>query len=361
MNVTMRNADLVRELVLLEKVIHRKPSIPVLANVLIQAEELGRARLSATDLEIGLTSTCVADITEPGTITLPVRKFLDIVRAQSDPTINLAADAIGVKFSSGQFRSRLQALAATDFPKLPSPDGQEVVNLPRVPLKNLIAQVRFAISDKDQQRYYMKAALMALTTGAMKLVATDSSRLALSAATRTGTSEENVLIPSKAIDELSALLSEDGDKDVEFCHSDQHLFFRIDDRLMISRQVEGTFPAYERIIPATDANQILVKINRQHLVTVLKRHILISDVVLLALTENALDVSSVSAEVGEGSERISVAYTGAAVDIRFRAQYVLDFLTSALGESITLSLKDSYSPALFSDADYINVIMGMRV
>ena len=357
MEVSLKNTDLARELQLLEKIVAKKPSIAVLANVLFSAEN-GRVHLAATDLEIGLTGSCAAEIQNPGTVTLPAKRFLDMLKAQSDATINLVEDGGAIKFSAGQFKSRLTSLPAADFVTMPEVEGT-VMELPKLGLKRALHHVRFAISDKEQSKYFMKAALMILEDKKMTFVATDTSRLAISTLPRTGAGEDRVLIPSKCVDELLILLSDNDEGHVDFSRNEQHLFFRVDDRLLYSRQIEGKFPDYDRVIP--QANDKAVQIHREHLSTVVRRHILINDVILFSLKDNTLDISSAAHDVGESSERIAVVYPHEEVEIRFRGSYVLDFLSAAQGDQITLSLKDSNSPALFTDGDYRNVVMGMRV
>lgn len=358
MNITVAVADIARELGLLERIVGRKPTIPVLANVLIQANA-GGLLLSATDLEIGLIGACAATVHEPGAVTLPAKKLVEIVRAQTNANIDLMRDKQGaVRFTSGGFNSRLQSLPAADFPRLPVMDGIETLTLPRAVVKTLIPQVRYAVSDKDQ-KYFLRGAMLVLHEGELLVAATDSSRIALSKAARDGAAAESVILPTKVLDELLALLSEQGTTDITFAHTERHLFFDLDGRLLISRQIDGKFPNYERIIPKQ--NEHVADIGREKFVTVMRRLILISPTVLLSLSPSTLDVSSSSADVGEGLESIAVTYDGPKIDIRFNGQYVLDFLGGSASETVRLALKDGASPALFSDGDYINVIMGMRV
>jgi len=358
MDITVQNSDLLRELNLLEKVIGKKPTISVLSNVLIRAE-MGGLSMAATDLEIGLISGCAADVMEAGAITLPAKKLLDLVRAQSDTKVTMKSDAKGaVKFNSGGFQSRLQSLPAADFVGIPNGDGLTQYAIPRAPLKDAVAQVRFAISDKDS-RFYTKGAYVAFNEDSLLMAATDSARLALTTFKRTGPMREAVLVPSKCLDELSALLAEPGDGDVMFAQSDRHLFFDVDARLLISRQVDGKFPAYERIIPKNNTHKVTV--SRLEFASVLKRLVLIHDIVALSLKAFTLDLSAASAEVGDGVERLVVEYDGPDLNFKFQGQFILDFLSAATGEKVTLSFQHADSPALFSDGEYINVIMGMRL
>lgn len=359
MNVSLKNADLAREWSLLEKIVARKVVIPVLSNVLLSATEMGHVRLLATDLEVGLTGGCAADVIEPGEVTLPAKKFLDLLRAQSDPMVTLTSEPNGsVRLAAGPFKSRLQSLPATEFPAMPAMDGLPVTELPKLGLRRALEQVRFAISDKEQTRYYMKAAFMSLTDKKMTFVATDTSRLALSTAVRNESNEETALLPSKCVGELLALLDND-DGVVQFARNDQHLFFKVDDRILFSRQIDGQFPAFTKVIP--ENNSKVVMIPRDQFAAIIRRHALIHDVVVLLLGANILHISSASPEIGDSTEQLAVEYTGEPVEIKFRGAYVLDFLEAAKTDQIQLRLNDSFNPALFTSGEYLNVIMGMRV
>lgn len=358
MNIIVKVVDLSRELNLLEKIVGKKPTISVLANVLIQAG-MGHLTMAATDLEIGLVSGCVADVTEPGAITLPAKKLVEIVRAQTGDTITLTDDTRGaVKFASGKFASRLQALPAKDFVGIPNNDGMATWPIPRQALKQALPQVRYAISDKDT-RYFTKGAFFSFDQDTLTVAATDQSRLSVVKMARPGDARDAILVPAKAVDELIALLNEPGDGDVLFAQSERHLFFEVDGRLFISRQVDGKFPAWERIVPK--GNDKVATVDRQELIHVLKRMILLDDIVQLSLQAFTLDVSSASADVGEGIERLVVEYDGPSLTLKYQGQYLLDFLSSATSEKVSLAFKDTVTAALLTDGDYMNVVMGMRL
>lgn len=358
MHITVKNSDFSRELNLLEKVVGKKPTISVLANVLITAN-MGGLLLSATDLEIGLMGACAADVHEPGAVTLPARKLMEIVRAQSDGALTLKEDTRGaVKFTSGKFTSRLQSLPARDFPGIPSIEGHPSLVLPRNGLKAGITQIRYAISDKDS-RYYTQGAYLAFADNGLTMVSTDSARLAITQLARTGAARDAVLVPSKCLDELLVLLGEPGDSDVTFAQSERHLFFDLDGRVLISRQVDGKFPAYERIIPKHNEHKAMIA--RQEFVLILRRLVLINDVVALSFKEHTLDASAVSVEVGDGAEHMVIDYAGPELLMRFRGEFLLDFLNAASSDNIVIAMRDTASPIILMDGGYQNVLMGMRI
>lgn len=359
MKIAVNNVDLIRELNLLEKIVGKKPTIPVLANVLIQTADMGTLVLSATDLEIGLVGACPADVLESGSATLPARKLTELVRAQSDDKIMLESGPRGaVIFTSGKFKSRLQALPSEDFPKIPLVEGHPAIKLPRA-LKRMIAQVRYAISDKEG-RHFMKGALLSFREGqGLLMAATEGARLSVTEIPFGSEGWEPVLLPAKALDELFALLAEEGTGDITFARSDRHLFFELDGRLFISRQIEGKFPDYERIIPTQNEHRMVIE--RAAFASMLRRFVLIDEVVVLQLKENSLELSAASAEVGDGVEAVTALYEGPEIELRYKAQFLLDFLTTALSDTVTMDIKDIHTPVLFTDGNFFNVIMGMRM
>jgi len=357
MRITVKNADLARELALLEKIVGKKPTIPVLANVLMQANA-GGLLMSATDLEVGLIGACMADVHEPGAVTLPAKKFMEIVRAQDGADLTLTTDTRGaVKFTSGKFLSRLQSLPAEDFPSLPSIDGHPSITIPRDQLKGAIAQTRFSISEKDQ-RYFLKGALLTLPADKLTIVSTDSKRISVTTIPRPGPEWESVLVPVEALDELDALLSEAGTDDITFARSDRHIFFDLDGRLLISRQVDGKFPAWERIIPK--ANEHVAQVERFPLISMLRRAILINEIINVSFDTNTIDISAASSDVGDGLESLPAVYAGPKIVCKFKGEYLIEWLNQAVGSTVNIKLKDSESAALFVDGEYLNVIGVMK-
>lgn len=359
MNITVKTSDLSRELGLLEKVVGQKPTIAVLANVLIQAVQ-GSLILSATDLEIGLVGSCESLVTEAGEVTLPARKLMELVRAQSDNAITLRALTKGsVAFESGKFASKLQSLPGADFPGVPNMDGHQSVTLPRQHLRDLIRQVRYAINEKEK-KFQLKGALMIMNEGALGFVATDGARLSMTRIARPdGAACESIIVPDKALDELLALLNEPSTSpDVTFAHSDRHLFFDIDGRMLFSRRIDAKFPGFERMIPKQNEHVMTVDVN--DVIPVLKRAMLIDEVVSLTLDADCLLIRAMSTEVGEGAEEVKATYTGPTMTLKYKGQYLLDFLSATPTDAATIAVRDDLTPGLFTSGTFLNVIGGMR-
>lgn len=355
MNVACVSSDLVRELAVLERVVTKRPALPILSNVLLQASN-GWLHMSVTDLEVGLVTACQATVAQDGEVTLPAKRLSDLIKTfPSTSTVGILQDKNAVRVTAEGFNSRLQALPAQDFPVIPTAEGTSAT-LPRAVLRDIIRKVRFAINEGDS-RHLVRGALLTLPENGVGLVATDSHRLSLAFGTRTGPALEPVLLPTKCIDHVATLLADAGDGDIVFSHSDRHLFFELDGRLMVSRRMEGKFPNYERIIPQ---NEHKITLDRGALLTTINRQLLIDEVMNFIVEEGLLDITSASADIGDAIERLPAGYTGGKLEIKMKGEYVADFLTAATSPTITLELKDSRTPAMFTDGTYINVIMGMR-
>ena len=369
MELVVRKNDLLRELQLFQGIVERKNTIPILANVLMDAKG-ENVRFLATDLEVGLRSTCKATVTKGGSLTLPAKKFYEIVKALPDTDIRIAEDKNGVKIAADRYESRMQTLPREDFPTLPESGTAAAVTLPRATVKEMVAKTQFAITGEDT-RFFLNGALFVLRPDEMNLVATDGHRLALVTVPRdagTGNGEEvKAILPKKTLGELGRLLAE-GDGDITYERGENHLFFATGDRLLISRMIDGQFPAYERVIPK--GNDKHIEFERDRLTNAVKRVALLANErsrsVKFQIDKGKVDVMSSSPELGEAHETLPVDYSGAAMQICFNAQYVLDFLSAVTTDVVALDLKDEVSQAVMKPVgaegyDYTYVIMPMRV
>jgi DNA polymerase III subunit beta len=375
MELVVRKNDLLRELQLFQGIVERKNTIPILANVLMDATG-DEVRFLATDLEVALRSKCAASVVKPGSLTLPAKKLYEIVKSLPETDIRVAEDKGGVKVAADRFDSRMQTLPREDFPTLPETGGAPSVMLPRNAVKEMVAKTQFAITGEDT-RYFLNGAQFVLRPDSMSLVATDGHRLALVTAQREGKAkkgaagsaeeESKAILPKKTLGELARLLSE-GDGDISYERGENHLFFGVAGRLLISRMIDGQFPAYERVIPK--GNDKHIEFERDRLTNAVKRVALLSNersrAVKFQIEKGKVDVTSSSPDIGEATETLLVDYNGPSLQICFNAQYVLDFLAAVATDVVSLELKDEVSQAVMKPVgaegyDHTYVIMPMRV
>ena len=233
----------------------------------------------------------------------------------------------------------------------------------------MVAKTQFAITGEDT-RYYLNGALFVLRADSMTLVATDGHRLALVNARRDppvkGADEIKAILPRKTLSELARLLTDD--VEIQYERGENHLFFEIGPRLLISRMIDGQFPAYEKVIPK--ANDKRIEFERDRLTSAVRRVAILSNersrAVKFVIDKGKVEVTSSSPEFGEAREPLTVDYSGPPLTICFNAQYIQDFLNVVESDSVALELKDEVSQAVMKPVgvegyDYTYVIMPMRV
>jgi len=374
MELVVRKTDLLRELQLFQGIVERKNTIPILANVLLEANGT-EMKMLATDLEVGLRSKCPATVSKSGSLTLPAKKLYEIIKALPETDVRIEEDKGGVKVAAERFDSRMQTLPREDFPTLPDAGGTATGELPREALRQMIAKTQFAITGEDT-RYFLNGALFLLRPDTMGLVSTDGHRLAHISVARDAKAgkgkadaEENrVILPRKTLLELGRLLAEGGEGDIRYERGENHLFFNVGDRLLISRMIDGQFPAFERVIPKN--NDKHVDFDRDRLTSAVKRVALLSNersrAVKFQIDKGKVEIASSSPEFGEAKEVLMVDYAAAPVTICFNAQYVLDFLGVVETDTVSLDFKDEMSQAVLKPVgadgyDYTYVIMPMRI
>src|SRR6202521_5518688 len=243
MELVVRKNDLLRELQLFQGIVERKNTIPILANVLMEAKG-DEVLFLATDLEVALRSKCAATVTKSGSLTLPAKKLYEIVKALPETDVRIEEDKNGVKVAADRFDSRMQTLPKEDFPAVPEASGSFNATLPREAIREMVAKTQFAITGEDT-RYFLNGALFILQPELMSLVATDGHRLALVTVDRPRTGGEvareaedvRAILPRKTLWELGRLLTE-GEGDIRYERGENHLFFEIGNRMLVSRMID---------------------------------------------------------------------------------------------------------------------------
>lgn len=357
MDITINTQILAQELKILDKMVSSKPTIPVLGNVLLRADDA--LYLSALDTEVGLSTTCSAWVVGKGTITLPAKKFLAIIDQMPDADVRITQEGSVVHLSCGSFKSRLQTLPAHDFPAMPVIEGTKV-EVPAQMFQSLIDKTRYAISDKGE-RLELSGALLTMLEGNLSMVTTDGKRLAVARITGGFDGEPvSALVPAKTLDIINSLHT---DKAIEFSRGERLLFFKMGERVMFSRQVDGRFPAWERIVPKDHDKTVTV--SRAALAAALKRVGLVADetqhAMDLMFTNGSVTIRSSSAQVGDADETVSTVYEGEDIKITVNWKMLLQFLEAAVGKSITIQLKTPLLPLLLSDGEnFLNVLTAIR-
>jgi DNA polymerase III subunit beta len=370
MEFTVSKPDLVRELSLSQGVVEKKTTIPILSNVLLETEG-DRIALTATDLELGIRCSCPARISKPGAVTIPARRLLDYVRLLPDADISFKlGENQWANLVCGRSRTRMAGMSRESYPELPAmPDV--LAEIPAGVLTSMIQRTIFAIS-AEESRFTLNGALLLLRPDGITMVSTDGHRLSMieSTAEVPGISSNyRALLPRKAMGELLKLAGEtSGDTAIKFSGDENHLFFQLGDRLLISRKLTGNFPDYERVLPKEHPNSIILK--RDELRAAIERVSQFSDersrAIRFQVVPGEVKVYSSLSETGESEESVPAEYGGANVEIGFNSQYMLDFLRALSEDNVLFNFRDPHSAGELrpSNADkylYRYVIMPMRI
>jgi DNA polymerase-3 subunit beta len=370
MEFTVSKADLVRELNLSQGVVEKKTTIPILSNVLVEASA-DRIHLTATDLELGIRSSCPARVKKPGAGTIPAKRLLDYVRLLPDADVDVKLqENQWASLVCGRSRTRIAGMSRESFPELPEMPSV-LAQIPVKVLASMIAKTIFAIS-MEESRFTLNGSLLLLKNSGLTMVATDSHRLAmvehsLDLPSVTGT--YRALLPRKAMGEILKL-DQDASPDalLDFSGDDNHLFFQLGGRLLLSRKLTGNFPDFERVLPKDHPNSVVL--DREELRKSVERVAQFSDersrAIRLKVQDGEVQIHSSLSETGESEETLPAEYEGTAVEIGFNATYLMDFLRATTDEKIAFYFKDPHSagelrPAADGDSKYRYVVMPMRI
>jgi DNA polymerase III subunit beta len=368
MEFVITKENLLRELQAMQGIVEKKSTIPILANILIEATQ-GGLQFAATDLEVGLRSRCEASVAKPGTVTLQARRLFDIVRLLPDSEVRVKSeDAHWAVITCQKARFRIMGLPREDFPAVPEFDFSKAIAFERPLFADMLGKVSFAITT-DETRYQISGTLMIVHKKQLTLVATDGHRLSfVSGRMEKGSTESRIetIIPRKAVHELSRM--GEGEDEVLFGQKDNHVFFKVGKTILVSTVVPGKFPEYEKVIP--EGNDKLIKLDSATFGDVVKRVSLLSSersrAVKFALSKGSLEISSSNPEVGEASEAIEIDYAGAALEVGFNARYIIDFLQAMGPGPLIFAIKDEATQGLLRPVglegrDYRYVVMPMRL
>jgi len=355
MEFVAKQSTLLRELSLVQGVVEKKNTVPILANVLLSASDDSVA-VMATDLEVSVRSSLSAGVTQPGALSLSARKLHEIVRALPDSEVHVKADAENwATISCERSHFRIMGLPKEDFPTLPAPGKSARITFGVQPFKEMIHKVIFAVTT-DDARFALNGALMVLGGGSISLVASDGHRLAHVSrplAGQGGKGEEGrVVIPHKALAELSRMADEIGGE-IVFCKEENQIFFEMGRCTLSSRLLEGQFPNFEKVIPKD--NDKIVELSRASFGDAVRRVSLIANernrAVRVALSKGKLEISARNPELGEASEAIGVDYGGSEIEVGFNAKYLLDFVAAVDAEMIAFEMKDEATQGLLRPAE----------
>jgi DNA polymerase III subunit beta len=370
MKATIERATLLKGLGHVHSVVERRNTIPILSNVLIEADEGGGIRLMATDLDLQINETVEADVSESGATTVPAHTLFDIVRKLPEGSqVELIAAEGRMQVNAGRARFSLATLPRDDFPVIAEGELPTRFELPAATLRQIIDKTRFAIST-EETRYYLNGIYLHVADEAqpvLRAAATDGHRLARVTVPRPDGAQgmPGVIIPRKCVAELRKLL-EEVDGTVQLSLSESKIRFDLGNAVLTSKLIDGTFPDYSRVIPT--ANDKLLTIDPRGFEQGVDRVSTIASertrAVKMALDRDRVTLSVTSPENGTAAEEVPADYAAEGFEIGFNARYLMDILAQIEGDTVEVHLADAAAPTLLRENDKaaaLYVLMPMRV
>lgn len=367
MHFTIQREALLKPLQLVAGVVERRQTLPILSNVLLVVEDQ-QLSLTGTDLEVELIGRVILEeAAEPGEITVPARKLMDICKSlPAETLIDIRLEEQKLLIKAGRSRFTLSTLPANDFPTAEEGAGSLTFNIAQSRLRKLIERTSFAMAVQDV-RYYLNGMLLEVNAGSMRAVATDGHRLAMCTVEAQIPQQDRhqVIVPRKGILELARLLI-DQDSEISVVLGQHHLRATTGEFTFTSKLVDGKFPDYERVLPK-GGDKLLVG-ERQTLREAFSRTSILANEkyhgIRLLLSENLLKIQANNPEQEEAEEEVQVEYNGSDLEIGFNVSYLLDVLGVIGSEKVRFILSDANSSALLHEAendDSAYVVMPMRL
>lgn len=367
MRFSTQRENLLRPMQQVVGVVERRQTLPVLANLLVQVAD-GRLTLTATDLEVEMRASVAVDAKADGAVTIPARKWYDLVRALPDGVnVDLQLKGDRVTMVAGRSRYTLTTLPADEFPSNDDFEVVEKVGLAEGTLRKLLERTQFAMANQDV-RYYLNGLLLDLQGARLRCVATDGHRMAMSETALEGAvkADRQLIIPRKGVGELLGLFAA-GEGEVELECSAHHVRVRRDDVTFTSKLIDGRFPDYEAVIPLGADKR--VETDREALRNALQRASILSNEkfrgVRLEVSPECLRIVAHNPEQEEALEEIEADTKVSDIAIGFNVGYLLDALGALDEERVCLKLRDAQSSCLLQgageDPQSQHVVMPLRL
>ena len=366
MKLTIGQEEFITGLQAVQNVVSTRTTLPILSNVLLNAVG-DRLTLTATDLDVTISKTVEAKVDIDGSFTMPVKKLLSIAREVGGSQIEMDVSKNQCSIKSGSSAYRVNGLPAEEFPPIANFSGQTTIQMPQDTVKTMLRRTSFAVST-DENRYVLNGLYLSFKENKLTMVATDGRRLAL-AEEDVELKDDNpleVIVPTKAIQELSRSLGDKGDVEIQITENQVSFGLKENDgtgSLIVSKLVEGAYPNYKQVIPAESKHR--VTLDKEELFHALRRaEIMTSEKansVKLTFSENNLTFTANSPEVGESRETMAIKYEGEETSIAFNPQFFIDPLKALEEDEVHFEFTDQLSPGVVKvKHPFLYVIMPMR-
>lgn len=362
MKIKATKANLLNGIQVVQNIVPSKVTLPILSNILMETGK-DNLKLNATDLDIGVSCGIPVETIEEGAITIPAKKFSDIVRELPDGEVVIHAKKNNqVEIEGKNCRFKLTGLPKDEYPKFPEFKDKEVIQVGQDILKEMLRLTSFAVSH-EESRYVLNGVLMEISQDLIRLVATDGRRLAkIEKKLQNSVKKEiSVIIPIKAVHEIGRNLKDDGF--VSIIVGVNQVLFDINGVLIATRVIEGEFPNYNQVIPKPVSNRI--KLDTQQFLASIRRANLLStpdfQAIKFEVFNNKMVVSKTTPDVGESREEIPIEYNGGEIIVGFNPHFLIDFLKNVNDDQIQMELLGVDKPAVMRLGDYLYLALPMRI
>lgn len=377
MKISVLQDRLAHGLSLVSRAVSPRSTLPVLSNILVATDD-GRLRLSATNLELGITSWIGAKIEEEGSTTVPARTFTDLVSTiPPDKTnISLHENTETLNIQSGSLNTDIKCIDAQEFPPMPSPDLESGIEINVSDLKAMIRQVVFAASH-DEARPILTGVLITIEEDVLTLAAADGFRLSVRSGQLSSpiSAPVKAVIPGRALSELARISSDGSETVTMFLPPGRgQVIFRTDDTELVSQLIEGTFPDYQQIIPKNHQTRTIINA-AQFLKACKQAEIFAREGSLIAqvkitpgdeeMTPAQVEITGQSEETGSSQSVLDATVEGPDLIVAFNVRYLREALDVINTPNVALETTKSTSPGVLrpvgGDDDFLHVIMPMHL
>ena len=364
MKAVISKGELVNIIGKIQSIVSSKPSIPILANVLLEAID-DQLIVSATDLTVSMRCYAEAKVVEEGSIALPARRFFQLIKEIMSPQIKIAAETNEIaEITTGTSVFKINGMNKAEFPQLPDLTGSPEFSLSNATLKQMLTRTSFAAAREDS-RYTLNGVQLHIAQQKATFTGTDGKRLAkiFTPINIDPSIQSQTVIPLKAVDEMIKMLN-DTENPASIAFSHDKISLECGSMTLIAKLLVGQYPDVDRVIPKQLGHQF--SIHREELISLLRQISLFtsdtSSSVRFSFETGQLQLSAMSSEVGEGRVSMPVDYSGAKLDIAFNPFFFLDILHHSKEETVRFGLTDAHNPGLITDTtNALFVIMPMRL
>lgn len=368
MKTYILSENLQKKLPFLTRIISQRSQLPILLNFLLEVKN-GKARISATDLEIGAQIEIPANVEKEGETTVPAKIFSELLGSLPQEKISLWQEENTLWVAGKKTKTSFQTIQANEFPKLYKEKGEEILETTGEQLKQMFGPVLFSAS-LDMGRPALSGVLIKKEENKSQLVATDGYRLSLKKTTLQTKlkkeEKEEVLIPARILREILAVAQEDKTVTLSLSKENNQVFFLQEDLVLVGRIIEAEFPNFEKIIPTDFSTQALF--DREEMQKAVKICSIFArdaaNIVRLSLKKDKIVVSANAPSVGENTVEVELKLEGEENEIAFNARYLLDLLGNLEDERLVFEMSGPLSPGVFKiegDDSFLHLIMPIRV